>query len=399
VVQVLIGDLFSSKAQTLVNTVNCVGVMGKGVALEAKKRFPDMYEDYVARCEFHEVRLGEPYLYRRPTPPWILNFPTKDHWRSVTKLDDIVRGLEHLIAHYREWEIKSLAVPPLGCGNGQLEWRIVGPTLYRYLDRLEIPVELYAPYGTPHEELLPGFFGRPQALEVVHSTMPDPQWIRPEWVAVVEILKQIEDQPYHWPIGRTVFQKVSYVATRQGLDTDLVFERNSYGPYSPQLKGLESRLANNGLIRVNRTGNRQDVAIGPTYQAAREAYGHSLAKWEPIIVRTVDLFMRVNAHQAEVMATVMFVTDELSASGKGMPSERQVLDSVMDWKRRRKPEFREEEVAKSIRNLAMLGWVKVVPSPGLPVSDDPDSAEILPASLQGDRLTEPIQLHLGVFQD
>ena len=150
-VQVIIGDMFQSKAQTLVNTVNCVGVMGKGVALEFKKRFPDMYEDYVRRCKARAVKLGQPYLYRRLVLPWILNFPTKDHWRSISRLEDIVRGLRYLEQYYKEWGITSLAVPPLGCGQGQLEWRVVGPTLYRHLKRLEIPVELYAPYGMPHD--------------------------------------------------------------------------------------------------------------------------------------------------------------------------------------------------------------------------------------------------------
>src|SRR5437764_10708247 len=112
-VRVLIGDLFDSKAQTLVNTVNCVGIMGKGVALEFKNRFPEMYRDYVERCRGGAVKLGRPYLYRRLTEPWILNFPTKDHWRSVSKLADIVRGLQFLEEHYDEWDITSLAVPPL----------------------------------------------------------------------------------------------------------------------------------------------------------------------------------------------------------------------------------------------------------------------------------------------
>lgn len=98
--KVLVGDLFSSQAQTLVNTVNCVGVMGKGVA--------------------------------------------KDHWRSVSRLADIVNGLEYLREHYKDWGITSLALPPLGCGQGQLEWRIVGPTLYRCLRTFDIPVEMYA---------------------------------------------------------------------------------------------------------------------------------------------------------------------------------------------------------------------------------------------------------------
>src|SRR5437667_2509521 len=152
-VRTLEGDLFESSAQTLVNTVNCVGVMGKGLALEFKKRFPDMYEDYVRRCAAGQVRLGEPYLFRALLPPWILNFPTKDHWRSVSRLADIVAGLTYLERHYRAWGIESLAVPALGCNNGGLEWRVVGPTLYRHLSQLEIPVELYAPLGTPQVQL------------------------------------------------------------------------------------------------------------------------------------------------------------------------------------------------------------------------------------------------------
>ena len=85
-VTVTIGDLFTSQAQTLVNTVNCVGVMGKGIALGFKQRIPDMYDDYEARCSRREVRLGEPYLYRRDKLPWILNFPTKDHWRGLSRI-------------------------------------------------------------------------------------------------------------------------------------------------------------------------------------------------------------------------------------------------------------------------------------------------------------------------
>ena len=151
--RILIGDLLKSEAQTLINTVNCVGIMGKGIALEFKERFPDMFKDYVERCERKEVKPGVPYLFKTLFPPQIVNFPTKDHWKSVSRVADVERGLQHLLDHFREWGITSLAIPSLGCGNGQLEWRVVGPLIYRYLQQIDIPVEMYAPYGTPAREL------------------------------------------------------------------------------------------------------------------------------------------------------------------------------------------------------------------------------------------------------
>lgn len=128
---ILVGDILKSKAQTLINTVNCVGVMGKGIALEFKSRFQDMYDDYVRRCEREEVKPGVPYLYSTLFPPQIINFPTKEHWKSISRLTDIEQGLKFLLEHYEAWGVTSLAIPPLGCGNGQLEWRVVGPLIYR----------------------------------------------------------------------------------------------------------------------------------------------------------------------------------------------------------------------------------------------------------------------------
>ena len=110
----LIGDMFTSRAQTLVNTVNCVGVMGKGVALEFRKRFPAMNEDYLARCERKLVRLGEPYLYRDLTGTMVVNFPTKDHWRSPSRVADIERGLDYFVQNVGAWGITSVVFPPLG---------------------------------------------------------------------------------------------------------------------------------------------------------------------------------------------------------------------------------------------------------------------------------------------
>ena len=143
--KVLTGDLFESRASAWVNTVNCVGVMGKGVALEFRRRFPDMFEDYRARCARRQVLLGEPYVYRGTSARTIINFPTKGHWRSPSRLADIERGLDHFAAHVLDWELTSVAMPALGCGHGGLEWSEVGPLIRRKLHLLPIDVDLYAP--------------------------------------------------------------------------------------------------------------------------------------------------------------------------------------------------------------------------------------------------------------
>jgi O-acetyl-ADP-ribose deacetylase (regulator of RNase III) len=159
--RILIGDLFESQAQTLVNAVNCVGVMGKGIAEQFKRRFPAMFDDYKRRCKRKDVRLGEPYLYRDSSGIQIVNFPTKDHWRSPSRLADVEHGLDHLAKHAAEWTIASLALPALGCGNGGLEWSDVGPLIYRKLNKLPIDIEVYAPTGTAQRHLTTKFLSAP----------------------------------------------------------------------------------------------------------------------------------------------------------------------------------------------------------------------------------------------
>ncbi len=369
-VKPVVGDILKSKAQTLVNTVNCVGIMGKGIALAFKNRFPDMYEDYRKRCEAGEVKVGQPYLFKPPSLPWTLNFPTKDHWRSVSKIEDIVRGLEYLKQHYRGWGITSLAVPPLGCGQGQLEWRVVGPTLYRHLMQLSIPVELYAPHGTPPDQLELGFLERPAKREKARRPYEPPTRIEPAWVALVEILDRLEREPYHWPVGRTTFQKIAYFATESGLPTGLHYVRGSFGPYASDLKQQIVKLVNNGLIREQRLGKMFAVKVGPTFADAREAYRRDIENWSPSIEKLADLFMRMRTNQAEVAATVHFAAKVLSERKHDAPTESEVLSEVMQWKQRRRPPLNEAEVALAIRNLNMLSWLRAKPSKDLPLNEE-----------------------------
>jgi uncharacterized protein YwgA/O-acetyl-ADP-ribose deacetylase (regulator of RNase III) len=357
---VLVGNLFETDAQTLVNTVNCVGVMGKGIALEFKKRFPEMYKDYTERCNRKQVRLGEPYLYPSLFPPHVINFPTKDHWRSVSRLSDIVRGLVYLEKYYLEWGITSLAVPPLGCGNGGLEWSIVGPTLAKYLHQLEVPVYLFAPQQTAQKDLDLDYLLRNTKTRSANPTNSIPLG----WIAIVEVLNRILSSPFHWPVGRVNFQKIAYFITQAGIPSKLTYQRGSYGPFSPDLKQTLSVLVNQGLIHEQQLGNMISVNVGMTYADARLMYAHDLEKWEGIIAHVVDLLLRIpTTHQAELAATVHFAANELG----DWATEEAVLNAVMDWKQRRKPAFQIEEVALTIRNLAVLGWIKVKASSNLPL--------------------------------
>ncbi|HZT05705.1 MAG TPA: macro domain-containing protein [Chloroflexota bacterium] len=356
-----VGNILDSSAQTLVNTVNCVGVMGKGIALEFKKRFPEMFQDYVERCARREVRLGRPYLYRRRELPWVLNFATKDHWRAVSRLSDIVAGLEYLEQHYREWGITSLAVPPLGCGQGQLEWEVVGPTLFRHLSRLDIPVEVYAPYGTPDDQLQLSFLSDDGA----HAMLQAPR-IQPTWVALVAVVDRIEQEPYHWPIGRTMFQKIAYFASEAGVPTGLTHVRGSYGPFAPELKRVTSRLVNNGLIREEQRGRAFTIVPGPTFGDAQVAFQAQLAAWSGAIDRLTDLFLRMRTQQAEVAATVHFAARELAADGR-KHSEMEVLRAAAEWKQRRRPPIQNTKFAEAIRSLNLIGWLELEPSEDLPL--------------------------------
>ncbi|MDE0679368.1 MAG: macro domain-containing protein [Gammaproteobacteria bacterium] len=139
----LSGDLFQSPANVLVNTVNTVGVMGKGIALKFKRIYPEMFEAYRDVCEQGELQIGRLFLYKTPNK-WILNFPTKKHWRNPSRVEYIEAGLKKLRARYSEEGMTSIAFPELGCGNGELDFETqVKPLMERYLGNLSLPTFIY----------------------------------------------------------------------------------------------------------------------------------------------------------------------------------------------------------------------------------------------------------------
>lgn len=142
-IRYLEGDIFKSPAQTIVNTVNTVGVMGKGIALAFKERYPEMFEEYKRKCEKKELTTGKLMIWNNAPDHKILLFPTKEHWRSPSKIEYIEKGLEAFSKKYLDMGITSIAFPKLGTGNGGLKWEDVQPVMEKYLKPLVIDIYIY----------------------------------------------------------------------------------------------------------------------------------------------------------------------------------------------------------------------------------------------------------------
>jgi O-acetyl-ADP-ribose deacetylase (regulator of RNase III) len=138
------GNIFNSKTQTIVNTVNCVGVMGKGIALVFKLRYPKMYDLYKQHCDSKLIGIGKLWLYRGEVDDqWVLNFPTKYHWKYPSKIEYLEKGLEKFVATYEDQKITSIAFPLLGSHNGGLNKEVVLELMYSYLGQCNIDIEIY----------------------------------------------------------------------------------------------------------------------------------------------------------------------------------------------------------------------------------------------------------------
>lgn len=355
----LIGDLFASQAQTLVNTVNTVGVMGKGVALEFKKRFPTLFDDYVHRCERKTVKLGEPYLYRDRSGLLIVNFPTKGHWRAASRLRDIEAGLDFLVAHLGEWGITSIALPPLGCGNGGLDWAEVGPLIYRKLHALPLDVEVYAPYGTPTGQLTTEFLAG-ATQKRLNDAGRTAEKLNAHWVALMEVLRELQAQPYANPVGRTIFQKICYVVTAMGVPTGFEFKKASYGPFSEDVKTVLHVFANRNWLNEAPLGRMMALRVGAEYEKDRGRFTSQIQEHEKRIAKVVDLFSRIKStEQAEEVVTVLFASREIKQSRPGGDvSEQEIFDYILKWKKSWNAEEKKSALATTIRNLVVMSWLR-----------------------------------------
>lgn len=156
-VQFIRGNIFSSKAQTIVNTVNCVGVMGKGIALVFKLRYPDMFTEYQKLCKSKDIKIGKVWLYKKTGLNWVVNFPTKFHWKYDSKPIYLEKGLQDFVETYKVNGITSIAFPLLGAHNGGLDPQFVKDLMAKYLSKCDIPVEIYEYDPTAEDDLYNDF--------------------------------------------------------------------------------------------------------------------------------------------------------------------------------------------------------------------------------------------------
>lgn len=354
VMLIKIGNIFESNAKTLVNTVNCVGVMGKGIALDFKKKYPDMFKEYVQKCEAKDITPGIPYLYTDLYNTSIINFPTKDHWRSPSKLSYIISGLNWFRDNYESLGITSIAFPPLGCGNGGLSWSIVGPVMYSMLHDLPIEIEIYAPYGTAPDQLTVKYLTEnliSSSKEVLGNKNIS---FNKNWLLLLDVVQKLNQDKYALNVGRTIFQKICYILTRTGIQTGFNFTKGSYGPYAKEVKNAIMVLSNANLMAEKKFGSMMKVVVSSSYQLPTNDF----TKQELFCVdKAVDLMSRIRStEQAELIATVLFSFDELKKRKKEV-SDEEILEYVIEWKPHWKNE-KKKEIMEAINNLSSLGWMK-----------------------------------------
>ena len=183
------GNIFNSKVQTVVNTVNCFGVMGKGIALVYKLRYPKMYEEYKAHCKNKLIRTGSLWLYtKQENAPWILSFPTKFHWKYPSKIEWIEQGLQKFVENYEQKGITSIAFPLLGTHNGGLDTNQVTKLMDEYLGKCNIDIEIYDYDPNATDDLFASF--KTKWLSLDEKTIKVETGIQPQYARKISEIIQ-----------------------------------------------------------------------------------------------------------------------------------------------------------------------------------------------------------------
>lgn len=345
-IEVVQGNLLEARTEALVNTVNTVGVMGKGVALQFKRAFPENFKAYERACKANEVKLGRMHVFEtdRLTPRLIINFPTKRHWRSRSKLADIEAGLEDLVRVIQYQEIRSIAVPPLGCGNGGLDWQDVRQRIESALQRLDdVHVLVFEPRGAPDASRMP-----------VGS---EPPRMTPGRAALIGLLARFTSQGAEATL--LAIQKLMYFLQAAGEDLRLQYVPAHYGPYAENLNHVLQAVEGHYLVgygdRSARVDEAQPLELLPGAEAKAESFLEDHAETLERFQRVTDLIEGFESpYGLELLATVHLVVARDPGAAR---SPATVVERVQSWSRRKEHLFSVRHIRIAWNRLRDQGWL------------------------------------------
>ncbi len=352
------GNLLQADADALVNTVNTVGVMGKGIALQFKQAYPDNFRAYEAACSRGEVQIGRMFVFETDllaNPRFIINFPTKTHWRAHSRLADIASGLEDLRKVITDRPIASIAVPPLGCGNGGLSWRDVRPLIIGALGDLPgVEITIYPPAGAP-----------PAQSMAVRTVRPRMTMGRAAVLALLgRYVKISQDEQVTASTGASLLeiQKLMYFLQEAGQPLRLNFAKARYGPYAENLnhalQALEGHYIRGYGDRSQLVTKLSPVKLIPNAEDEANRWlqddsDQSLSR----IDRVVNLVTGfASAYGLELLATVHWALAR-EASVK-RPDPAALTELVASWNHRKGRLFTEVHVGRAMDRLVEYGWVR-----------------------------------------
>ena len=337
------GDILAEDVEALVNTVNCVGVMGRGIALQFKKAFPENFRVYAAACRRGEVQPGRMFVVGTgalTNPRYIVNFPTKRHWRGNSRIEDIDAGLKDLATVIRERDIRSIAVPPLGAGLGGLEWSDVRPRIEQTLqDFNDLDVVVFEPRGAPPAERM--VRGR------------DVPKMNPERAVLVGLMHRYLNGLLDPFVTLLEVHKLMYFMQEAGQRLRLRYTEGPYGPYAENLRHLLNQVEGHFISGYGDGGDRPDKQLELVPGAvddARRVLRRS-PKTRPRFDRVTDLVDGFeSAFGLELLATVHWV---LVRDNPASPDD--LVARTYAWHARKK-RFSSRQIGLAADVLREKGW-------------------------------------------
>lgn len=338
------GNLLQTDAEALVNTVNCDGFMGKGIALQFKQAWPENFDAYAKACRAKEVRPGHMFVWesgRMVNPRYIINFPTKRHWREKSHLEDIRNGLRALVEDVRRLGIRSIAVPPLGCGNGGLDWREVRPLIEAAFAELpDTQVHLFSPVGAPEAKTMPVNTRKP-AMTISRALF-------------IRAMHQYEALSYRLTLLE--IQKLMYFLQEAGEPLKLRFQAGLYGPYAANLNKVLEKMEGH-LIRGYGDSQKPDTEIELLPDAVKEA--DLFLKDHPIPRERVSKVSNLiqgfeTPYGMELLSSVHWVCTHQEPKAT---THEKAIELVHRWNDRKQKMLRAEHIRVAYQRLRELAWI------------------------------------------